>query len=50
MLFDEDEERLKHLRRERHGLAVSQQPVLINVHGEVSEPVEMADEGRHNRA
>ena len=47
--LDEGEQRLEHLRLERHGLAVAQQAALLHVQSEVAELVQLLRLLAHNR-
>ncbi|HQR31715.1 MAG TPA: hypothetical protein PLK30_03190 [Blastocatellia bacterium] len=42
-ILEQDQQRIKHLRRHPHWLAIAPQHFLIGIHSEFPEPVEMID-------
>jgi hypothetical protein len=45
---DQSQKRFKNLRRQKQGLALAQQNLLVNIKGELSKPIKMFDEPRHD--
>ena len=48
LYYNQRQKRFKNLRRQKQGLSLAQQDLLVGIKGELSKPIKMVDEQRHD--